>query len=250
VNPFVSVRQLQKLTEENTMKRSLFATFALALSLAAFAAPLPQAQLDRINAFISSSLGDIGQMATVEVVEAEVSDTTGLLTSSKVVADVMGLVKLSLGVKLEGELVTLAAALEGSVAELGLSSEDLLAMAEEVRNVVDAVNAQGDYKATLTEKVTAEGTDLEVTMVPARNDSTLAVKNVSIKSFIPNDGATKQLSLAVEGAFNAKADNVVKAQIALTNIIKALGNEQAPDEQDFATLAQIIAEILDGLEQI
>ncbi|MBT3584384.1 MAG: hypothetical protein HN509_05740 [Halobacteriovoraceae bacterium] len=230
------------------MKKKIFTSLVALLSLAVFAGQVPQEKLDRINAFITASLGDYAQMVTVEFKDAQTSEESGLLTSANLEANVMGFAKITAGLGLVGENVELKAALSGSAAQLDFSSSDLLEMAGEAEKFVDAINAKGIYKAAFTMKGSETGTNLSVTMKPAKEDPTLSVKTFEIKAFIPNDLQEGEVSVSLAGKFAAGAKNVAKAQKAFTGIFNSLANGQEPTEEDFTALGEVLAEVLRDLE--
>ena len=59
----------------------------------------------------------------------------------------------------------------------------------------------------------------------------------------------KDVSLSVEGEFNAKSERVKVAQSSLTNIFNALADQKMPSEDDFEALFKLIGEILEDINQ-
>lgn len=248
INEIETTQNDSPLTQELIMKRLILTTFALLLSLNVIAAPLPAEQLSRINNFIAASLGDLDGQLSVNVTEAQLAEDDAQLEGAKVEADFLGLIQAALGLKLQAQSIGLSGGLAANITEFEIGTDDIAAIIGEVKAFADAINAQGDYSATIIENELADQTQVIALIAPNTDDGSLSIKSFQLKVEIPKDLTSGSIKASFDGAFNAIAATVQTAKVALSNIVNALINEQAPAEEDITSLLEIIASILENTE--
>lgn len=227
--------------------KAFFLGLALVLSSSTFSAKVPQAELDNVNQYIATLLGDISQMVQVEFTEVERAEEDAQLSAANVRATALGVTTLDLGIKANGESIVLSGSVEGSASELGFTTDDVLDLAVSAKEFVDNINEKGDYVATFTMGGVSGGTTLAVKMVPTATNGNPSVNNFEVNGFLPN-ASDEMAKISVVGDLNGGSDNVKKVRLAVTNIFNSLAAGQLPDESDFDALMDVIGDMLDSIQ--
>ncbi len=227
--------------------KTLLSLLTLSLGLSAFAAPVPEAELARVNEAInvlaSASGDEFG--TTVSITSAE-RDDNGLLTSANLIAKATD-ATLSAGISAKNGEITLTAGAKINVTQFGIGAAELLALAPVVQAYIDTINQEGTYRATLTLTPGTKGITAVAELVPANAEAPSTVKRVLITALIPADTVKNPVELSVSATVNAGAETVTRAQTALSNIFNALARGEAPAEADIAVLSEILEQILNAL---
>ena len=228
--------------------KAIILGLSLLFNASIFAAKVPQAELDNVNQYISTLMGDFGQMVQIEFTDVERSDVDAQLSASTVRANILGIATLDLGLKTKEKSIVLSGAVEGSASQLGLTINDVLDLAVEAKKFVDNINAKGDYVATFNMGGVAGGTTLAITMVPSATNTNPSINNFEVNGFLPN-AADEMAKVSVSGELNGGADNVKIVRTAVTNIFNNLAAGQLPEEKDFDALLKVIDEMFDAIQE-
>lgn len=228
--------------------RKLIASFlAVIFSLALYATPLDQDQLDRINAYIADTIADQGAFfdADVTLNDVRVDQATGLPRSATLRAAALGgLFTASAGVTLEDNIVQVQLGVEGYPAALGLGRDMIDGLLLEVQNFADRINEQGDYFASLSLQTTRTGTQARVVVEPVGPNADPAFRSLVIDGVVPANFDEEATTLSVVAEFNAEDEVVVAVQTALGNIINDLSEGMEPNQADLDVLGDLIGELV------
>jgi hypothetical protein len=180
----------------------------------------------------------------VAITSAEVDDSTSLLTA--IAAEVSSTSLPSL--KLQGTIgatagtIDLAVSIAATGSEFGTTYQTMTSFAPMLQQMAADLNSQGLYVVSVVVSQGADVTTAKLTIAPD------AVKNPTsplITGEISGEiKASTEVTATGTASFNAQDATVQALQVAISNIVNSLANQQDPASADMDVIGQIIQGLL------
>lgn len=228
------------------MKMKSFIGALALVSQLAFAAPVPTAELGKVNSFITTLLGEMSDSVKIQFTKAERSDDGKKIVATTVTLDSQDLVKVSVDAKIAGGDFNLAGKMEADISKQEIDENRIAEMRAKLEDAVDQMNAAGEYKATLDIKEV--GALKTLTLKAEKIAATATLKKLNLVVTYPKDFKSGKVKADLQSTFDTKDANVVRAQDAASNIFNAAAKGQEPAQQDFQTLVELFTELMNYVQ--
>lgn len=167
--------------------KKVTAVLALLMSISMFAAPVPQVEIDRLNAILALIPSEY---ISAKVISAEKDDTTKKITAISAQAIILVNEK-SVTTNLTFKLLTenqiyILGDITGQLSEKPLTRTQILALTAMVQPFITKINDTENYQATLTRVTSIANTDIQVLIKSLNQDN---FDEVMINLSIPKNTA-------------------------------------------------------------
>jgi len=225
------------------------ALLALALtSSIAMAAPVPNAEIAKVNNFITTLLGDLSGAVQVAFLSAERSTDGKTVTAAKVKVASQDLAKMELDAKVVGDDLLVNAQLEVDASKQELSDETIAESQKKLEDYIAHVNKGADYVAALKMSTTSVGKVLAITVSKKAGAQTPAIKNLNFEMTYPVDLKKGKIKATLKSSFDRKNDEVKLAQESADRIFATVSTGGTPDQKDFQILLDMFLDLMSEVQ--
>ena len=193
--------------------KKVITALALLVSMNLLAAPVPQNEIDRLNAVLAFMPSEY---VSIKVISAEKDEATQKLTA--ISAEGTFLVKeesevtLSLGLrKISNDQVYVSGDITGSISKKPLTKTQVLALLTMATPYITQLNDSENYDAILFHDTTNAGTNIDLLIESVKSES---FDEIKMSAFIPQD------STIITGGFAGTLYFKESLAKLITNIIK------------------------------
>lgn len=225
----------------------LFVLFSLAISLQLFAAPVPQADLDKINAFILKLQEAEGSLEDgfVEITAADKNDS-GEVTALEAELTMEDLGSALFALEVDGDQIDFQVVVEGDLkGEItkGEVEQLILMIASFATEIATEVNEEGSYTAEFEYTNNSTEATAVVLIEPVNQDDPLE----SVLGEVNYNKETMVITGSVEAVLNSGDEMVQEGSAILTEIFDTLLNEQEPTEEQMDKWGDFFEKVIEPL---